>query len=242
MQTVTSLAQALAQAGAMQAPLEERLAAYARALRALNPPFADAYDALVARLQAGHAGAGAPKVGDMMPPFILPDWNGRLVGLESLLAKGPLILSLNRGHWCPFCKLELTALAQEKARFDALGVAVASIMPDFPAYSARLKDLGVDFLVLSDIDNGYALDLSLAMWVGEPVRGLMAARGLALNEFQGNGGWFLPIPATFVIGQDGRVKARTVDPDFRKRMAIDAIMNAAQKEVLATGRTWGAPA
>jgi peroxiredoxin len=43
---------------------------------------------------------------------------------------------------------------------------------------------------------------------------------------QGHGGWLLPIPATLVIGRDGRVKARFVDPDFRHRMGIGDILNA----------------
>jgi hypothetical protein len=29
----------------------------------------------------------------------------------------------------------------------------------------------------------------------------------------------LPIPASFVVGRDGLVKAHFVDPDFRRRMA-----------------------
>ena len=47
-----------------------------------------------------------------------------------------------------------------------------------------------------------------------------------LDRFQGHGGWFLPIPATLVIGKDGHVKARFVDPDFRHRMGIEAILSA----------------
>ena len=43
----------------------------------------------------------------------------------------------------------------------------------------------------------------------------------------------LPIPATFVVGRDGVLKARFVDPDFRKRMEIDdliaALRNASQE-------------
>jgi peroxiredoxin len=36
----------------------------------------------------------------------------------------------------------------------------------------------------------------------------------------------LPIPATFVVGTDGEVKARFVDPDYRKRMAVEALIAA----------------
>ena len=36
----------------------------------------------------------------------------------------------------------------------------------------------------------------------------------------------LPIPATLVVGHDGLVKARFVDPDFRHRMAIEDVLGA----------------
>jgi peroxiredoxin len=47
-----------------------------------------------------------------------------------------------------------------------------------------------------------------------------------MASFHGNDGWVLPIPATFVIGRDGLVKVRFVDPDFRKRMEIDDLIGA----------------
>jgi peroxiredoxin len=36
----------------------------------------------------------------------------------------------------------------------------------------------------------------------------------------------LPIPATFVVGTDGLVKARFIDPDYRKRMDINDLLDA----------------
>lgn len=50
-------------------------------------------------------------------------------------------------------------------------------------------------------------------------------RGGCVNEvnpdYQGNRTWILPIPATFVIAQDGIITARFIDPDYRKRMTIE---------------------
>ena len=38
-------------------------------------------------------------VGDAAPEFRLPDQNGDMVDSKALLAKGPLVLTLFRGHW-----------------------------------------------------------------------------------------------------------------------------------------------
>ena len=78
--------------------------------------------------------------------------------------------------------------------------------------------------MLTDLDNGYALSLNLAIWLGIEIQQLLSY--LDLSDFHGNDGWMLPIPATFVVGRDGLVKARFVDPDFRKRMEIDDLLAA----------------
>src|SRR5437016_2750652 len=74
----------------MDASLGERLDAFAASLRAINPPFAEAVDRLVERLQQAEVGARAPSVGDSLPPFYLPDEKGHIVSLGELLENGPV--------------------------------------------------------------------------------------------------------------------------------------------------------
>jgi peroxiredoxin len=224
---IASLADALAEILIMDAPLKERLAAYVEAQRVLNSPFAEAYDQLVARLKSAGVGKNAPKIGELMPPFLLPDHTGTLVKLEDLTRAGRTILSFNRGHWCPFCKIELRSLIEADLAFATHEARIVSIMPELQTMTARLMhELNNKLRVLSDIDNGFALSLGLVFWVGEKIIELMKARGLDLQKFQGNDGWFLPVPATFVLNRDGRIIARSVNPDFRTRMAIDEIVHA----------------
>ena len=63
-------------------------------------------------------------------------------------------------------------------------------------------------------------------WLGETVRKLFQRDGLDLVRSQGPAAWFVPIPATFVVGPDHKIVARYVDPDFRRRMDIDDIIAA----------------
>ena len=223
----TKLSEAFEQICLMDGPMNARLSAYANKLRELNFPFAEAYDDLVARLMAGEVGSTAPKVGDLMPSFVLPSHQGLLVGLEELTARGPVVISLNRGHWCPFCKIELRTIAAYHREISALGAEVVSILPDRQKFvKALAADTAGSMSILTDIDNGYALSLGLVMWLGDRLKELMGGRGIHLDAIQGNEGWYVPLPATFVVGQDGRVRARHVDPEFRTRMEIDDILTA----------------
>ena len=86
----------------------------------------------------------------------------------------------------------------------------------------------MNFPILSDMDNGYAMSLNLAIWVGSEMEEYMTKIGRTLPEYQGNESWMLPIPATFVVGQDGRIRACFTDPDYRQRMTIEELIKALQ--------------
>lgn len=217
----------------MDAPLNVRLVAYSDKLRELNFPFAEAYDELVARLYAGEVGREAPAVGETMPPFLLPARSGALVSLGDLTSAGPVVLSFNRGHWCPFCRIELRTISDHHLELERAGAQAVSIIPDRQEFTRDVRELTRDsILILTDIDSGYALSLGLVMWVGENLKAMMKGRGYHLDAYHGNDGWFLPVPATYVVGQDSQIRARFVDPDFRKRMEINEILVALKADPL----------
>ena len=224
---VADLRQAFDQARDLDGSMNERLDVFASAVRRQYPAMATAVDRLVSRLREHSAGDTAPKPGDAMPPFVLPDENGHLVSLKDLLAHGPAVVTFHRGHWCPYCRISINTLAKAQPQIAALGARMVAIVPDRQPFAAEMKsDSGVTFPILSDMDNGYAMSLDLAIWVGDEMEEYMTRIGRALPEYQGNDSWMLPIPATFVVGRDGRIKARFVDPDYRKRMAIDELIAA----------------
>jgi peroxiredoxin len=211
----------------LEAPLADRLQAFANELRHLDPHFQTAVDALVSRLAENDAGATAPKVGEPMPAFLLPDDQGRLVRLEDLLANGPVALAFNRGHWCPYCRINVDALARAEKEVAAEHRHVAAIVPDRQKFVVWLRsEAKAPFPVLTDIDNGYAMTLDLAFYVGDELKHMMVSSGWDPSVSQGTDNWMLPIPATFIIGTDGIIRARFIDPDYRMRMAIEDLLAA----------------
>ena len=209
----------------MEGTLSQQLEAYAAAGREIFPAYGEAVDRLVARIHESGGGENAPRPGDLMPPFILPDVTGRLIDLGSLLEQGPVAVMFYRGHWCPYCRLNVRAVIQAYDEIRASGGQVVAVMPEVQQFAEKFKsESGVPFPVLTDLDNGYALSLNLAIWLGSEIQQLLSYQ--EMSNFHGNDGWVLPIPATFVVGRDGLVKARFVDPDFRKRMEIDDLIAA----------------
>jgi len=204
--------------------LSEQLARYDQLLRERAPEASEAYRDMIDRLVEAGAGSNAVRAGDALAPFVLPDETGRLVSSAALIAKGPLVISFNRGNWCPFCWLELKALQSVYNAVRDTGTTVLSITPEIALFNRRLKRrLSLNFPVLTDLDNGYALELGLMISATARVRNRYAKAGLDLARYQANPDWFLPIPATLVIDRSGVVRHAFVNLDFRKRFDPEAI-------------------
>ncbi len=219
------LAKAWQEADASDAPLNQRIAEYVAAARKLRPELIASYDRFVADLEAVGCGKDCPKIGDDMPEFLLPNHEGKLVALSSLLQWGPLVVSFNRGHWCPYCRLELRTLARTQPEFFAAGAKTISIVPEVAEYSNIMRETNeIPFEILTDMDLEYTELMGLSVPVPPEIKEFYVQGGLNLPVYQGTHRWVLPCPATLVVGQDGLIKARFVDPDFRRRMTIEDIM------------------
>ena len=75
-----------------------------------------------------------------MPPFLLPDHAGRLVGSARTSShQGPVAITFARGHWCPYCRIAVSALAEIADEAAAIGGRIVVIVPDRQEYAAKLR-------------------------------------------------------------------------------------------------------
>jgi peroxiredoxin len=223
---VDAIEQAFQEVRKRDTTLAERLQYVADRVRELSTVFADAIDTFVSRLETAGAGKDAPKIGEPMPGFLLPDDDGRLLSLDTLLKTAPVVINFYRGYWCPHCRLNAVGLAEiEDEIRPAQIVAISAQTQEF---ARRIKaESGAHFPFLTDFANGYALSLNLAIWVDDAMSSLIAGAGWDIPSYQGTSGWILPIPSVFVVGQDGLIKARHVDADYRRRMEPAEMSKAA---------------
>jgi len=72
--------------------------------------------------------------------------------------------------------------------------------------------------VLLDLGLGVARDFGLTFGVPNDLKELyLEGLKLDLCRFNGDESWELPIPATYVIDQDGTVVYASADPDYTRR-------------------------
>ncbi len=214
-----------------QLPLADRLGFIANRVRELSTEFAVAVDQFVAQLETATVGSTAPQVGEVMPSFLLPDDDGHLVSMDRLLETAPLAIAFHRGHWCPYCRLNAVGLAEIQDQIAP--VRIVAISAETGQFTRQIKaEAKARFPFLTDVGNGYALSLNLAVWVPDFMSSLIEGAGWDIPKYHGHAGWILPIPSVFIVGQDGVIKARHVDPDYRRRMEPADIIVAAKAVAL----------
>jgi peroxiredoxin len=167
-------------------------------------------------------------VGAVVPEFALRDANGKLVRSADLLALGPLVIKFFRGRWCPYCVTELEAWRDLQDKLRERGVLMVAIGPqiqrqsDFMAGQHKLP-----FPILTDTDNAVAEQFGLVYTVPEYHRDYYLSILVNIPFVNGEKSWRLPVPATYVISQAGRVVLAEAHADFRVRPEPDETLSAA---------------
>ena len=179
------------------------------------------------KLMNSDVGDNAPSIGDQAPDFELPNVRGGRTSLSQRLNEGPIVLSFYRGDWCPFCNLEFKALADILPEIEARGASLIGISPELPDTSlSTIEKHNLPFEVLSDIGNKVADKYGLVMTVYEELRPLYKEWGIDVTAANGDDSYQMPIPATYVIKQDGSIQACYVNKDYTTRMEPEDILVA----------------
>ena len=198
-----------------------------RAVDKDDAPLQAAYQDLLSRLDRAETGERALKPGDVIPAFLLPNAEGRLIASDELLARGSLVINFFRGNWCPYCRQTLKALEAALPEIEAAGGQLVALTPDTGHHLADTKRIQrLSYEILSDVDGTVGLQFGVLFRAPAAYREVLAGYGIDLAERHGNGGGFIPLPATYVVDRAGIVRYAFVDIDFTRRAEPAAVVAA----------------
>ena len=112
-------------------------------------------------------------------------------------------------------------------KYDAQLVLVTPQTPDKSAEQIR-KDK-YTFEVLSDLDSQVMKDYHLYFELPDELLAVYKKHGLDIEAFNGEGRVVLPVPGSFVIDQQGIIRAMYAETDYKKRMEPSEIISALER-------------
>jgi peroxiredoxin len=178
----------------------------------------------------------ALKTGDDAPEFTLTDALTRKpVSSADLLSLGPLVVNFFRGRWCPYCVTELESWRELAPEVRRRGGLLVAISPQTVRHNDfMLQQHALPFPLLSDPGAAVAARFGIAYTVAEESRSYY--QSILVNIPHNNAGlsyhsateesWRLPLPATFVIGSDGKIVFAEAHADFRVRPEPAEVLQA----------------
>lgn len=166
------------------------------------------------------------KVGDKAPLFTGVDNNGKSFSLESALKKGDVVLMFYRGQWCPFCNKQMSQMNDSLAMITNKGATVVAISPEIQENVVKtIQKTKASFPVISDVQMKIMKDYKVNFPVPQATIDRYKNFGIDFSVANGENGANLPVPATYVIGKDGKIKYVFFNPDYRKRASVQEIVS-----------------
>lgn len=198
-------------------------------------------------LMRGHAdvpvAASADQVrplaaGDAAPRFVVRDVKGDAYDFDPRALERPAVIITFRGGWCPYCNLHLSELRTVMPEIRSLGVDVLFLSGDRPEllYRSLSEDTqdeiaDLDYTILSDANAQAAIALGIAFRASERTISRRLEKGEDIEDSSMLRHGILPVPAVYVIGNDGVIDYAFVEPDYKVRLPAAELLDAVRETV-----------
>ncbi len=148
-------------------------------------------------------------IGASVPKHIKVKLGSNETDFESILRDGPVVLIFNRSvEWCANCQVQLKQIGGIVGDIEERGYRLLALSYDDPDIQRKfLESHNLGFQMLSD-QNSVLID-------GFGLRDPQFTEGRAVG---------VPYATVMVIGDDGRVKAKSVSGDHKKRPAVEQFL------------------
>ena len=163
--------------------------------------------------------------GQEAPSFVATDQSGEKIELKKLLQHGPVVLLFYRGEWCPYCNKQLAQLQDSLFLFAAKQVSVIAVSPELPSSIAKTVEKNkLQIPVLHDKDLRIMNDYDVAFTVDPAVVNKYKSFGIDLAKANGSNSSTLPVPAVYIIGQNGIIQYVYFNENYKQRVSVSELL------------------
>jgi peroxiredoxin len=170
----------------------------------------------------------ALKVGDKVPLFSGVDNNGKKLNVKSLLKEhSSVVLFFYRGQWCQYCNKELKNMQDSLAMLTAKGAVVIAVTPETDlAIATTISKTNATFSIIHDTQYKIMKMFGVNIVVDDATLSLMHKYRIDMDANNGNNDHVLPIPATYVIGKNGKITYIHFEQNYKNRASVSQILSA----------------
>jgi len=156
--------------------------------------------------------------GEQAPKFKLTNAQGKTIELQTLLKKGPVVLTFYRGNWCPYCNAAMRELSAAWPEIKKEGATLVAISPQNLKKTQEMQEkYQLPFEVLSDPNNQAARQYGLVYQVPADYLAKLRLIFVELKKFNTNDAPELPLTASYIIRSNGSIAYHFIDPNYRER-------------------------
>lgn len=167
------------------------------------------------------------KIGDLAPEFTGTDQQGNKFTLTEALKKGDVVMLFYRGQWCPYCKKQLSHFSDSLTLVTAKGASLLAITPETQENIKKtVEKTNASFPVIEDKGLAIMRLYKVNFEVDENTVSRYKGYGIDFDKANGENGANLPVPATYIIGKDRKIKFVFFNSDYKKRASVQDILNS----------------
>jgi peroxiredoxin len=168
------------------------------------------------------------KVGETAPLIFGVDQNGKKINSHEILKYNKILMVFYRGNWCPHCKKHLGSLQEHLNEFIEKGVYVMVVTPESVDRTKETSEMWhINFSIIHDVDNKIMIDYKVAFEVNEEnVPNYYNIISNRVADYNVNNNNVLPVPATYIIDQNGKISYVQYDPDYKNRSDFSEILKS----------------
>lgn len=167
------------------------------------------------------------KVGDVAPIIYETAVNGEIINTAELVGEQEVVVIFYRGQWCPVCNKYLSNLSDSLAMIETKAKVIV-IGPETIDNAKEESEVQEEkFTIVADTRGLYLQGFDVAFTVTDKYdKKIKTFLKTSIAENNNQEEAQLPVPATFVIGKDGKIKYRHFNYDYKERATAKEILEA----------------
>ena len=166
--------------------------------------------------------------GTTIPDASVKSTVGESVRLLDIVKEKPTVLIFYRGGWCPFCNKHLAQIQQIQDELVEMGYQIVAVSADQPEYlQESIEKHDLDYTLYSDSPMNASTAFGLTFKVDQETVERYRKNGIDLEKHAGYDHHLLPVPAVFIVDQEGTIRFQYVNPDYKTRIEPEVLLAAA---------------